>query len=238
MSALSTRNISTNNISSTSMCFNDNPNCSVRRTSFGKYNYKWIGWQIKWFLTCSHFIQTKGHVAGEAVNKVVGQIQQTLLKVIKKSDTVLDQPCFHDLVKTITDNEYLWNEFCIEVRKNNITTNIGSKEYLFHFIKQNEACIKEQYYVSNSFQKESMASSVNKNSNVSGCFGNIKRRLSFTQSEPNVLCSMLLQSCKDEVDYTIDQKRRTSESYVLRKNNSGWKKKSERICNNPALSKK
>ena len=123
-------------------------------------------------------------VASGAVNKVIGQIQEVISKVLSKNDIDMESATFDDLINTITEDQCLWNEYRSEIRKNNIITNLACKEYLFEFIAENKERIEEQYFTSKS-AKENSTNLKKKDSNY---FGSAKS-----------LCNLILKPCKDEI---------------------------------------
>ena len=129
-----------------------------------------------------------GQVAGGAVNKVFGQIQEAISRVLNKNNMDMESATFDDLIKTITEDQCLWNEYRAEVRKNNIITNLACKEYLFVFIEENKERIEEQYIILKSVKNNSAG--LNSTKNKSNYFDNTK---SFR--------NMFLRSCKDEIVY-------------------------------------
>ena len=139
------------------------------------------------------------------------------------SDDIAEPPSFHDLVTTLTDDKELWNEYCIAVRKRNITTNAGCKEYVFTFIGENKECIEEQYFIAKSCNEKNSKTSSKKTNDVPNHFSNIKRRLSHRMSEPNCLCKMIMKSCKDEISLEVDKekgirlKKHASESLIAQR---------------------
>ena len=84
---------------------------------------------------------------GDAVNKVVYQIQHKISKVLYNNDGDMKSLSFDDLATTVTEDPHLWNEYRVALRRNNVITNVACKEYLFHFIDQNKECIKKQYFI-------------------------------------------------------------------------------------------
>ena len=103
-----------------------------------------------------------GQVASEAVNRAFGQIHDAISKVLYKSDIDIEPISFYDLVTTITEDQVLWNEYCSTLRKNNIVTNLASKEYLFTFIKENREYIEHQYFFLKSLKNVQVESSLKK----------------------------------------------------------------------------
>jgi len=75
----------------------------------------------------SCFANNKGIITGEAVNKLSSQLQRELSQVMSKSNADIAQPSCIDLVNTVTDNQLLWNKYCVALRINNIVTNASCK---------------------------------------------------------------------------------------------------------------
>ena len=112
----------------------------------------------------------------------------------------MEVPSFNDLVFTITKDQDLWNEFRVALRKNDIVTNVASKEYLFHFINQNKEYSTGRYFDLNSSKKKNAkVSTKRENNDASTNYGKIKRRLSSALSKRNSLGTMILHNCKHEV---------------------------------------
>ena len=172
----------------------------MRRNSFGKSEI------VLYHFEFSMRIPSKitGHVAGEIVTRVFGQIHDAISKALHKNDIDIVPISFYELVTTITESQELWNEYCSTLRKNHIVTNLASKEHLFIFIEENREYIEHQYIFLKSLKNVQVESSLKKNK--SDYFGSAKG-----------LCNMILKSCKDEITSNTDQKR----IYTLKKQVEG-----------------
>jgi len=134
------------------------------------------------------------------VNRVFGHIQNAISQVFYSNDAEMDQPKFNDLVTTVTEDQELWNEYCVAVKKRKIVTNLGCKEYLFIFIQENRVCIEEQYYFLKSNEDKNSQTPIINNNDAPNYFGNIKRRLSNSNKTSDNVCKVIMQSFSDETD--------------------------------------
>ena len=143
------------------------------------------------------------HCVDTIVNKIFDGIQQRISNAFHRTDTAVKMPSTDDLINTVTKSNHLWDDYCNELRKNGIITNVGCKEYLFVFIESNKKHIAEQHFILESSHNEDLKSSSSgrKDNNARSSFTTFVKYVLLVQSESNLLRKMF-QNCEDEVIYS------------------------------------
>ena len=134
------------------------------------------------------------------MTKVVDQIQNTMSQALHKSKGDAKPISVGDLTATITQNQFLWNECCTSLRRNNIFTSVSAKEHLLIFLEENRKIIEEQHTILQSRKKE-VHSNTKMTTKVSDHLDKIKSAWTSTKSASNNFFNMVLQSCKNEVSF-------------------------------------
>ena len=140
-----------------------------------------------------------GQIASEAMTKAFSQVQDVISKVFHKDEMHVESISYYELIMRVVNDQELWREYCIALRKNSVITNLAAKEYLLIFIKENREYIENQYNILKTSNNDSAVSTIEEYAD--GYFGGARN-----------LCNMIMQNCKDEIDNYTHKKQVTSQT--------------------------
>ena len=114
----------------------------------------------------------------------MGKVQNAISQVKQNRKSGIVPTSVGDSIATITNSKYLWNTFCMELRRNNFVTNMAINEHIFIFLAKNKDLIEKEHTILKPNEKErpKIGLFTNTSSNSSSsCIGKIKNSLrSFT----------------------------------------------------------
>ena len=137
------------------------------------------------------------------INNTANQIHRSLSRFFCREQKDVDSPTVDELARTIIETQYLWDLFRSELKKDNIVTNVATKEYLNIFLEENRELVEKYYFILKSNRKDdSTTSSINKTNINASCY--LEKVKNALINESNSLFHRILLSCKDEVISTED----------------------------------
>ena len=108
----------------------------------------------------------------------MGKVQNAISQVLQNRKAGIVPTSVDDLITTITNSKYLWNKFRIELRRNNLVTNMAIKEYIFIFLAKNKELIEKEHDILKEKERPKIGLITNTSSNASSsCIGKIKNSL-------------------------------------------------------------
>ena len=133
------------------------------------------------------------------MTKAVDHFQNRISNIINNTKVDIEAPSTEDLTATITRDQQLWSKFSIELKRNNIGTNVAIKEYLFVFMAEHRDVIEKRRVLSKELEEESqrIKTRADKDKNA-GYLGAVKKTLRSSGGFSNLLV-MVLQNCESEL---------------------------------------